>query len=341
MKLTGTVCENGFWKDKKVLVTGGCGMVGSYVTELLAAEGARVRVADNLSRGSLDFIASVFDAVEFLNRDLADLDTCREVSEGQEVVLNLVAKVTGIEYNLTHQREMFETNLLLQRNVIHAAADAGVKRFLQVSTACIYPHDAVVPTPESEGLRGTPEPTNEGYGWAKRMGERLAEYYTRETKMECVIVRPFNAYGPRDNFDEGESHVIPALIGRILRGDDPVEIWGSGNQKRVFVHARDIAKAMILAAGKAPAGQPLNIGHDRMVSIRDLFDTICRVVGRRPKAFYNTTKPEGYPARAADTTQLHRITGFIPSTTPEEGIREMVEWVASQRVLPTQEICPP
>lgn len=327
---------DGYWKSKKVLVTGGCGMVGSYVTELLVQAGAEVRVADNLFRGSKDFIASVLDSVEFLQRDLIDLDTCREVCQGQEVVMNLVAKVTGIEYNRTHQREMFETNLLLQRNVIHAAAEAGTKRFLQVSTACVYPHDAIVPTPESEGSRGTPEPTNEGYGWAKRMGERLAEYYTRETNMACVIVRPFNAYGPRDNFDEAESHVIPALIGRILRGDDPVEIWGSGNQKRVFVHARDIAKAMILAAWKAPAGEPLNIGHDQMVSIRELFDTICRVVGRNPKTFYNATKPEGYPARAADTTQLRRITGFVPSTTLEEGIREMLEWVISQKGLPTQ-----
>lgn len=324
---------NGSWDGKKVLVTGGCGMMGSYVTELLVAQGARVRVADDLSRGSTDFIAGVFDSVEFLKRDLTDLDACREVCRGQEVVMNLAAKVTGIEYNLTHQREMFETNLLLQRNVIHAAAEADTKRFLQVSTACVYPHDAAVPTPESEGTRGTPEPTNEGYGWAKRMGERLAEYYTRETGMECVIARPFNAYGPRDNFDEAESHVIPALIQRILRGDDPVEIWGSGNQKRVFVHARDVARGMILAAEKAKAAMPLNIGHDRMVSIRELFEILCRVLGRNPKAFYDPGKPEGYPARAADTTQLRQITGFTPSTTLEEGIRELVEWVLSQQSL--------
>ena len=244
--------------------------------------------------------------------------------------MNLAAKVTGIEYNLTHQREMFETNFLLQRNMIHAAADAGVRRFLQVSTACIYPHDALVPTPESEGSRGTPEPTNEGYGWAKRMGEKLAEYYTKETGMGCVIVRPFNAYGPRDNFSESESHVIPALIHRILRGDNPVVIWGSGNQKRVFVHAKDIARGMILLTEKAPPAEPVNIGHDQMVTIKELFQTICRVLGKSPSFRYDTAKPEGYPARAADTRRLQALTGFVPSISLEEGIREMVDWLKLQ-----------
>lgn len=317
--------KNGYWKNKKVLVTGGCGMMGSYVTEFLVASGASVRVADNLQRGSVKFIESVFERVEFSKADLLDLDACREVCEGQEIVMNLAAKVTGIEYNRTHQREMFETNFLLQRNVIHAAAEAGARRFLQVSTACIYPHDALVPTPESEGSRGTPEPTNGGYGWAKRMGEQLACYYTQETAMECVIARPFNAYGPRDNFEEAECHVIPALINRILRGDDPVEIWGSGNQKRVFVHARDIAQGMILLTEKAPPADPVNVGHDRMVTIKELFQTISCVLERFPKASYDPEKPEGYAARAADTAKLRTLTGFVPSTSLEEGISEMAE----------------
>lgn len=302
-------------------------MMGSYVTDFLVAAGARVRVADNLQRGSLKFIEGVAKQVELHKDDLLDIENCRKACQGQEVVLHLAAKVTGIEYNRTHQREMFETNFLLQRNVIHAAADSGVKRYLQVSTACVYPHDALIPTPESEGSRGSPEPTNEGYGWAKRMGEQLAKYYSKETGMECAIVRPFNAYGPRDNFDEKESHVIPALIHRVLRGDDPVVIWGSGNQKRVFVHARDVAKGMVLAAEKAPPGEPLNIGHDQMVSIKELFETICRVLGRSPKASFDTTKPEGYPARAADTTRLRAVTGFVPSITLEEGIRDMAAWL--------------
>lgn len=306
-------------------------MIGSYAAEFLVEAGAKVRIADNLQRGSKKFIEGILSQVDFKQKDLLDPKACREACEGQDIVMNLAAKVTGIEYNRTHQAEMFEANMLLQQNVIHAAAEAGVKRFLQVSTACIYPNDAKVPTPESEGSRGYPEPTNEGYGWAKRMGERLADYYTRETPMECVIARPFNAYGPCDNFSEAESHVIPALIHRVLRGDDPVEIWGSGNQKRVFVHARDVAMGMILVTEKAPAADPINIGHDQMISIKELYEVICRVLGRSPKPRFDTSKPEGYPTRASDTTKLRKMTGFVPSTSLEDGIREMAEWVKSKQ----------
>jgi GDP-L-fucose synthase len=218
---------------------------------------------------------------------------------------------------------MFESNMMLQMFVLRAAAEQGVKRFLQVSTACIYPHDAIVPTPESEGGRGTPEPTNEGYGYAKLMGEKLAEYYSREKKIHVVIGRPFNAYGPRDHFDEKTSHVIPAIMKRILDGDDPVIIWGSGNQSRVFVHAKDIARGMMLVTEKAPAATPINVGHDKEITIKDLFYLICKVVGKSPRPQFDTTKPDGYSRRSADTTLLKKWTGFVPSISLEDGIREM------------------
>ncbi|PIQ85994.1 MAG: hypothetical protein COV74_06585 [Candidatus Omnitrophica bacterium CG11_big_fil_rev_8_21_14_0_20_45_26] len=315
-----------YWKDKKVLITGGVGMIGSYLTELVVQAGAKVSAADNLERGELQFIKPIVKEVQFHKVDLRDAENCKRVVKKQDVVLNLAAKVTGIEYNRTHQKEMFEANMLLQQNMIHAAAHAGVGRFLQVSTACIYPHDALVPTPESEGLRGAPEPTNGGYGWAKRMGERLAEYYTKETDMACVIVRPFNAYGPRDNFDQEKSHVIPALIKKIKDGLDPVPVWGSGDQKRVFVHCRDIARAMMLVTEKAPPADAVNIGHDQMITIKTLFETLCRVLSKHPKPFFDTSMPEGYPERAASVEKLRRITGFVPETSLEDGVREIIEW---------------
>ncbi|HTL70099.1 MAG TPA: NAD-dependent epimerase/dehydratase family protein [Candidatus Eisenbacteria bacterium] len=318
------------WKNTKVLVTGGAGFIGSYLTELLVEAGARVTVADNLQRGSKDRIRGVLGRVELKPLDLFDYANCLEACRGQEVVLNLAAKVTGIEYNRFHMADMFESNMKLQMNVLGAAAKSGVRRFLQVSTACIYPHDAKVPTPESEGERGSPEPTNEGYGLAKLMGEKLARYHSKESGIEVVIARPFNAYGPRDHFDEKTSHVIPAILKRVLDGDDPVVIWGSGNQSRAFVHARDIARGMMLVAEKAPVGTPVNIGHDQEVTIKDLFALICEVTGRRPKAFYDTSKPDGYARRSADVTLLRKLTGFVPSVTLKDGIREMHEWFQGQ-----------
>ena len=316
-----------FWKNKKVLVTGGAGFIGSHLVEFLVQDGAVVTVADNLERGSMKNLKAVKKDIIFLKVDLRDLNKCKKVCTGQEVVLNLAAKVTGIEYNRTHQGDMFESNMILQQNVIKAAAEVNVQRFLQISTACIYPHDASVPTPESEGTKGEPEPTNSGYGWAKRMGERLAEYYAKETSMEIAMARPFNAYGPRDYYDKKTSHAIPAIIRKVLEKQNPVEVWGSGNQSRVFIHAKDVALGMKLIAEKYAKADPVNIGNDNEITIKTLVDKIQNLTGIRNPVFYNTAMPEGYPRRAADTTKLKMVTGgFVPLISIDEGLTEMIEF---------------
>ena len=242
------------------------------------------------------------------------------------------AKVTGIHYNRFHNADMFTQNMLIQANTIQAAHKVGVPRFLQCSTACIYPHDAIVPTPETEGERSAPEPTNAGYGWAKLMGERQALWFAAETDMEVVIVRPFNAYGPRDYYDEATSHVIPALIKKVLDGENPVEVWGSGNQTRAFVHARDFAKAIQLCAEKATDPYPINVGHDQEISMKQLLERIFALTGICDReVFYNLEMPEGYPRRAADTTRLKQVTGgFVPQTSLDAGLTEMIEWYKGQ-----------
>lgn len=322
-----------YWKDRKVLVTGGAGFIGSHLVEELVKDGAKVRVADNVERGRMENLDAVIKDIEFMKLDLRDPENARKASGKMEVVFNLAAKVTGIEYNRTHQADMFENNMLLQQIPLNAAHSEGVPRFIQVSTACIYPHDSKVPTPESEGERGEPEPTNAGYGWAKRIGEKLAIWYSRETDMEIGIVRPFNAYGPRDYYDTATSHVIPALIKKVMDGNNPVEVWGSGNQKRVFVHARDFAVGLKLLGEKYAVPEPVNLGHDDMVSIKELLELIQEITGIKNPPFFNTDMPEGYPERAADTTKLKEVTGgFVPSISLREGVTEMVEWYRNNPV---------
>jgi nucleoside-diphosphate-sugar epimerase len=317
----------GFWKNRRVLVTGGAGFIGSHLVELLVQDRAKVRVADNFERGKKENLAEVIKDIELMKKDLRNLENCRKACHGMEMVFNLAAKVTGIEYNRSHQADMFENNMLLQMFPLKAAALEGVPRFLQLSTACIYPHDAQVPTPESEGTRGEPEPTNAGYGWAKRMGERLAEYYARETSMQIGIVRPFNAYGPRDYYDTATSHVIPALIKKVMDGMNPVEVWGSGNQRRVFVHAKDFAAGLLLLGEKYAVPDPVNLGHDEEVSMKQLLEKIQELTGIKNPPFFNTQMPEGYPKRAADTTKLKKVTGgFVPKISLDEGLQEMIEW---------------
>ncbi|MDH4207411.1 MAG: NAD-dependent epimerase/dehydratase family protein [Anaerolineae bacterium] len=316
-----------FWDKKRVLVTGGAGFIGSHLVELLVEQQADVHVVDNLERGRLENLQSCCDDITFIQGDLRDPAICREVTGKQDVVMNLAAKVTGIEYNRYHHGDMFTSNVLISTNVLEAARLNGVKRYLAVSTACIYPHDATVPTPESEGARGLPEPTNEGYGWAKRMAEQQAIYYAQEYDMEIAIARPFNAYGPRDYFDRATSHVIPALIRRVLEGDDPVVVWGSGNQTRAFVHALDAARGMMLLTEKYPTADPVNIGHDSESSMRELLSLILRLTGKRPNVVFDASRPDGYPRRAADVTKLRTVTGgFVPDTPLEEGIAETIQW---------------
>jgi GDP-L-fucose synthase len=286
-----------------------------------------VHVVDNLERGRLENLQSCWDDITFIQGDLREPAMCREVTAEKDVVMNLAAKVTGIEYNRYHHGDMFTSNVLINTNVLEAARLNGVKRYLTVSTACIYPHDARVPTPESEGGRGWPEPTNEGYGWAKRMAEQQAIYYAEEYDMKIAIARPFNAYGPRDYFDRATSHVIPALIRKVLEGDDPVVVWGSGNQTRAFVHALDAALGMMLLTEKYPTADPVNIGHDSESSIQDLLSLILRLTGKRPNVVFDTSRPDGYPRRAADVTKLCTVTGgFVPSISLEEGIAETIQW---------------
>ena len=316
-----------FWKDKRVMVTGGAGFIGSHLVEELVQGGAKVRVADNFERGKKENLKAVMGDIEFMEIDLRSLENSRKASRDMEVVFNLAAKVTGIEYNRDHQTDMFENNMLLQQFPLQAASLEGVPRFMQLSTACIYPHDSKVPTPEEEGERGGPEPTNSGYGWAKRMGEKLAKWYAKETSMEIGIVRPFNAYGPRDYYDTATSHVIPALIKKVMDGNNPVEVWGSGNQKRVFVHARDFALGLKLLGEKFPKPEPVNLGHDVMYSIKELLEKIQELTGIKNPPHFDTNMPEGYPERSADTTLLKKATdGFVPTISLEEGLKEMIEW---------------
>lgn len=322
-----------FWKGKRVLVTGGAGFIGSYLVNLLVMGQASVYVVDNLERGRLENLRSCWEQITFIRGDIRDPAMCREVTADKDVVMNLAAKVTGIEYNRHHHGDMFTSNILINTNVLEAARLNEVKRYLAVSTACIYPHDSKVPTPESEGDRGSPEPTNAGYGWAKRMAEQQAIYYAQEYGMEIAIARPFNAYGPRDYFDRASSHVIPALIRKVLDGDDPVVVWGSGNQTRAFVHALDVARGMMLLTEKYAAAEPVNIGHDREVSMRELLALILRLTGEKVNVVFDTSRPEGYPRRAADVTKLRKVTeGFVPSIPLEAGVAQTIEWYRANRI---------
>lgn len=315
-----------YWTGTKVLVTGGTGFIGSHVVEKLVSRGAKVTVFDRLRNGAIKHIGHLQGSVRFIAGDCANRKEATAACKDMRVVMNLAAKIGGIEYNRTHQATMLVDNLSIASAMIEAARLAQVERFLVVSSACVYPSDAVIPTAETEGFRGEPEPTNGGYGWAKRMAEKVGMYYAHQYGMNVGIVRPYNAYGPRDHFDPSSSHVIPALIKRVLDGENPLSVWGSGRQTRAFLYVEDIAEGMIQAIERYPKPDPVNLGTDEEVSIRELIDMIVAITGVTTKIRFDTTKPDGSPRRNSDNTKAQAKIGFVAKTPLHKGLEQTIRW---------------
>lgn len=314
-----------FWPGKKVLVVGGTGFIGSHLVEMLVAAGAQVRVIGRLRKGSLDNLAAVCQDIEFVAGDVSDLNVARQAAARQDIVMHLGAKLTGIGYNVVHSGDMFYQNALVNLQMMEAARLENVERYLCVSSACVYRRAAPVPTHEDEGFADDPEPTNFGYGWAKRLAEVQARAYAMEYPMQIAVVRPYNAYGPRDDFDWGTSHVIPATIRKVFE-HDRVVVWGDGSQLRTFVHARDVARGMMLAIERYPQPDPINLSSDELISIRDLVMMVRRLSGRDVPVEFDTSKPSGQTVRQADLSKARALLGYEPQVSLEEGLAETIEW---------------
>ena len=310
-------------------MTGGTGFIGSHVVEKLVDLGAHVTVLDRLRDGQIKHVPHLKDKIKIIRGDCSDPKVALQACENQEIVMNLAARVGGIAFNRTHQGTMLHNNLVIETTMIEAARKAEVERFLVISSACVYPHDAKVSTPESEGFRGEPEETNGGYGWAKRMAEKLGEYYAEEYGMKVGIVRPYNAYGPRDHFDPKTSHVIPALIKRVMDGEDPVVVWGSGKQTRAFLYVEDLAEGMIRAIEKYPVADPVNLGTDEEVSIADLVKKIIHISGSKASIRFDRTKPDGSPRRNSDNTKAKEKIGFVANTRLDVGLKKTIDYYRS------------
>lgn len=317
-----------FWQNKRVLVGGGCGFLGSYLVPELVDAGARVLVVDNFENSSIESIGPVRDRVEFREGDLRDRAVCDEITRGQDIVINLAAKAFGMDYSRSHNAEMLTHNLLCTLILLEAARCNGVKRAVVVSSSCVYPDEAPIPTPELPTFTGQPEKVNEGYGWAKRIQELAGMYYARDFGIKVTIVRPFNMYGGHYRWgSEEKAHVIPVLVKRILDGENPVVVWGSGQQRRNFLHGADAAHVMLRVIEQDVGPEPVNLGYDDDTKIADLVKVICEVSGLSPQIVFDNTKPEGQFRKCADARRLRELThGYVPRIGLRDGIAEMIEW---------------
>lgn len=324
----------GFWKGKKVLVTGGAGFIGSYVVEQLVEKKADVltTVIDNLQSGELRNLKKIRDRIKFVRADLRNMKDCLKICKGNEIVMNLAARIGGIEYNRFHPGTMFRDNMIISLNVLDAARQVGVERFLAVSSACVYPRNCTIPTPEEEGFKDSPEPTNDGYGWAKRMVEFIGGAYHREFRMKVAIARPYNCYGPRDHFDAETGHVIPALIKKVFDGQNPLIVWGDGEQSRAFIYVEDLARGLIEVTEKYAICDAINIGTDEEIKIKDLVKLIIELSGKNPKIYFDTSAPEGHPRRNCDNRKAKEKIGFEAKMSLKDGLKKTFEWYINEYV---------
>jgi nucleoside-diphosphate-sugar epimerase len=315
------------WRDRRVLVGGGCGFLGSYLVPALVGAGARVTVVDNLENGDRSRLDLTSGDIRFVEADLRDIAVCERTFPGHDLFINLAARASGIAFSRAHHAEMLVHNVLCGLVPLDAAQRAGVPHVVMTSTSCVYSDDAPIPTPELDPLVGWPERVNEGYGWAKRIHELAAGYFARDFGMRVTVLRPFNLYGANYGWRSMEkAHVIPSLVKRVLEGEDPLVVWGSGEQRRNFLHGSDAAEAIVRVIASGAEG-PVNIGYEDDTRIADLVALICEVTGRRPAVVFDTSRPDGQARKSADATRLRALTdGFQPRVSLRQGIEEMVQW---------------
>jgi GDP-L-fucose synthase len=304
-----------FWADKRVVVTGGGGFLGSFVTERLRERQAR----DIIIPRKVDY-------------DLRDREAIRQLLHDArpDLVIHLAATVGGIGANREHPAEYFYDNLMMGTQLLHESWQAGVAKFVAIGTVCSYPAFTPVPFREEDLWNGYPEETNAPYGLAKKMLLVQSQAYRQQYGYNSIFLLPVNLYGPRDNFDLETSHVIPALIRKFLeakeRGEDQVVAWGDGSPTREFLYAEDAAEGILLAAEHYNESEPVNLGSAFEISIRDLTEMIARLTGFTGEVVWDTSKPNGQMRRKLDVSRAERAFGFRARTTFEDGLQQTIVW---------------
>ena len=313
-----------FWTNKRVIVTGGAGFLGSFVVNKLWRRGASEVIVPR----SKDYDLRNVNAIRQLLRETGT------AAGPVDMVIHLAANVGGIGANRARPAEFFYDNLMMGVQLIHESWQAGVPKFIATGTICAYPKFAPIPFQEEELWNGYPEETNAPYGLAKKMMLVQSQTYREQYGYNSIFLLPVNLYGPRDNFDLETSHVIPALVRKCLeaREQERSEIiaWGDGSATREFLYVEDAAEGLLLAAEHYNDSQPVNLGSSYEISIRELLQTIVRLTGFQGKIVWDTTKPNGQPRRKLDTSKAKELFGFESQTLFEEGLRRTIEWYAKE-----------
>ncbi len=314
-EMVNTESPTEFWSQRRVLVTGGAGFLGSHLMDRLQQ----------------------LDPVEIIvprkrDYDLTRItDVRRLLTDSQpDLILHLAALAGGIGANQARPAEFFYQNLRMGTQLLHEAWERGVPKLVLLGTVCSYPKDTPVPFTEADLWEGYPEETNAPYGLAKKMLIVQSQAYREQYGFNAVNLIPVNLYGPRDNFDLETSHVIPALIRKVLeakqRDDETVELWGDGSPTREFLYAPDAAEGILLGAQHLNTSDPVNLGSGQEISIRGLAELIAKLMNYQGRFVWDTSRPNGQPRRALDTSKAEQLFGFVARTPLEDGLRATIDW---------------
>jgi GDP-L-fucose synthase len=316
-----------FWKDKKVVVTGGAGFLGSFV------------IAKLKERGATDIYIPTIEEYDLTDRNsiqrLFDVTLANKFDASKMVVIHLAAHVGGIGANREHPAEFFYDNLIMGVELMHQAWQRGVGKFVAIGTVCAYPKFTPVPFKEDDLWLGYPEETNAPYGLAKKMMLVQAQAYRQQYGFNAIFLLPVNLYGPRDNFNPASSHVIPALIRKAIeaqeKGEKEMVVWGDGSPTREFLYVEDAADGIVTAAEKYNGAEPVNLGSGYEISIKDLAEMVCRLSGFQGKLIWDTTKPNGQPRRGLDVSRAKATFGWSAQVPFDEGMRRTIDWFKQNR----------
>ena len=307
-----------FWKNKKVLITGGYGFVGRCVVQKLCEKG--------LSKNQL----VLFHKSEFDLRKEEDVKRLFEVNKDINIVIHLAGDVGGIGYNRKFPGSVFYNNIMMNTLLIEYSRSNEVEKFVGVGSACAYPKFSHVPFKEGELWDGYPEETNASYGLAKKMILIQGQAYREQFGFNAIHLLMINLYGPGDNFDLENSHVVAGLIRKFVdakrEGRGEVVVWGTGQVSREFLYVEDAAGAILLAAEKYDKPEPVNIGAGFEISIKDLVDLIVELTDFKGKVLWDTSKPDGQPRRKLDTSRAKKEFGFKAQIKLEEGLERTITW---------------
>jgi GDP-L-fucose synthase len=309
-----------FWTDKRVLVTGGSGFLGSHVVETLETRGCTHIFVPR----SRDY-------------DLTDIEDVEAayLKHRPQIVIHLAARVGGIGANKATPGEFFYDNLMMGVQMMEIGRQWGVEKFVAIGTICAYPKHTPVPFKEKHLWDGYPEETNAAYGLAKKMLLVQAQAYREQYGFNAIYLLPVNLYGPRDNFDLETSHVIPAMIRKLVEakenGDSEIQAWGSGTVTREFLYVKDAAEGIVMAAERYNSPQPVNLGSGREIRIKGLVDLLASLVGFTGHVRWDHSRPDGQPRRQLDTSKALREFGFEARTPLSVGLVQTIDWYIKNR----------